>query len=263
MTWDSSIGLRGFFETPLVVNHRWTADSVPLDDIKQLQKLFGELNYITGLSRPDAAFAVNKVARLLNKPTKEVYRAAKRTLAYLVGSADLALKYTHSDKKKWQLTVYSDSSFADVSSDKFKSTGGYLVYLEGNLVSWKSKKLKFVCTNTGEAEYLAAYVAMKEALFISFIVLECFGRSVFPIVLYCDNKAVMDILNKSGPGEMTKYMATKFLRLQQWVSLGYVEVRRIESKKNPADGLTKVSKDFGFFKKMVLQPRGDVSPKWA
>ena len=76
----------------MLPNLKWTNKSASLDYIKPLQVLFGELNYIAGLTRPDIAFSVNKIARSLHDGTKEVFRAAKRILAYLVNTHDLALR---------------------------------------------------------------------------------------------------------------------------------------------------------------------------
>ena len=80
-------------------------------------------------------------------------------------------------------------------------------------MSWKSNKLKYVNTSTSEAEYIGAYVAMKEALFIGFLLMKVFKKDVFPINLYCDNKGVLDTLNHGKPAEMTKYMMTKHFKL--------------------------------------------------
>ena len=43
-------------------NVKWKK-SKPLEDIRSLQVLIGELNFIVGMSRPDAAFALNKLER--------------------------------------------------------------------------------------------------------------------------------------------------------------------------------------------------------
>ena len=246
-----------FFGTPMLPNLKWKEDSVLLEDPRSLQKIFGELNYIAGLSRPDIAYSVNRIARMLHRPTKEVYRSAKRIVNYLTCTATLGIKYRNlKDNSKWSLEAYSDSSFADIVEDKFKSTGGYLVYFNGSLISWKSKKLRYVCSSTGEAEYVAIYVAAKELLFIGYLILEAFDCNLFPLRLFCDNKAVVDTLKKAGPGEMRKYMKTKFFKVQEWVDGELLQVEQVASKDNPADGMTKVDTNFQVYQKMVLQPRG-------
>ena len=151
------------FTTPLVPNMKWQDKSIVLEEQRNLQVLFGELNYIAGLTRPDVSYSVNRIARKLHEPTKEVFRSAKRILSYLVATSDYCLtnKYWNRD---WQLEVFADSSFADIPKDKFKSTGGYCIYLNKSLVSWKSRKSKYVCTSTAEAEYVALFEAAKQGL---------------------------------------------------------------------------------------------------
>ena len=111
----------------MLQNFKWSQDSKKIDEIKKLQKIFGELNYISELSRPDISFAVNQVARKLHTATKETVRVAKRIIGYLVTTQEWSLKYMKS--KTREIIVYADSSFADVTDDKFKSTGGYAIFV--------------------------------------------------------------------------------------------------------------------------------------
>ena len=87
---------------------------------------------------------------------------------------------------------------------------------------------------------------------------EAFEVCVFPVKLFCDNKAVVDTLKSGKPGEMTKYMATKYFKLVEWVERGLMEIERIPSAENPADGQTKVDTKFTSFRDMVVQPRESV-----
>ena len=258
----SEIGLKRrvdkVYSTPLVLNLKWNKSSTNCTDVRKLQAMFGELNYVAGLSRPDISYSVNRIARRLHDPSKEVVRSAKRIIGYLQGTNNLGLKIKYSDraKEEWQIKLYTDSSFADIESEKFKSTGGFMIFLEDNLIGWKSKKLRYVCTSSGEAEYLAAYVGSKEALYLAYLLLEGFKINVFPILLYCDNKAVVDTLKAARPGEMTKHMATKYFKLKEWCERGLVKIIQVASKENVADLMTKVDSRFGHFQRMVLQPRG-------
>ena len=247
------------FATPMLLNLKWNEDSSVLTDVKKLQKLFGELNYISCLSRPDIAFSVNRIARKLQKPTKEVFRAAKRILSYVACTSDLGLWIPK--EGGYNIEVFSDASFADIVEQKYRSTGGYAVFVGQSLISWKSKKLKFICTSTAESEYLGLFVAAKESLFIAYLLEEVFMKKVFPIKMYCDNKAVVDILQEAGAAELTKYMATKFYKLQEWISRELIEVHKIASEENIADGFTKIPKNYKFFKDSVLKQRGSALPR--
>jgi len=230
-----------------------------------MQKLFGELNYIAGLSRPDIAFSINKIARRLNNPSKEVFRCAKRILSYIASSSSLGLKNTRNDNntKEIKLIGYSDASFADIDTDKFKSSAGFIILLNGTPISWKSKKIRYICTNTGESEYLALFIASKEMLFLGHVLIDLYDIDLFPLTLFSDNKAVYDVLHGNRSYDLTKYMATKYLKLQEWVNDGLLNIQLIKSKENIADGLTKIGKQFASFQQSVLYPRGSVTPEFT
>ena len=247
------------YSTPMSCNLKWSKDSAKLEDVKKLQQLFGELNYVAGSTRPDIAYSTNRIARKLQNPTKEVYRCAKKILAYLVGTSEYCLKYSNNTvKETWSLEVFSDSSFADILEEKFKSTGGYVVYLNGNVITWKTKKLKYVCSSSGEAEYLGLFEAVKEGLYLGYLIQETFEKNVFPVKFYCDNKAVLDVIHKTGATELNKFMSTKYFKLQEWIEQELIVVEKVRSENNVADGFTKSCKRFNEFRSRVLHPRGSV-----
>ena len=62
---------------PTIPRLKWKKGSILLKDLKPLQQIFGDLKYISGLTRPDVAYSVNRIARKLHQPTKELIGAAK------------------------------------------------------------------------------------------------------------------------------------------------------------------------------------------
>ena len=142
----SELILRKDIETPMIENMKWNDSSVRLHDIKPQQVLIGELMYLNMCTRPDISYAVNRVARTTARATKETYRAAKRILQYVYNTMDLQLQFNRWDTKSQPvLEVFSDSSFADIVQDGYKSTGGFIITLNGNVVGWKSYKIKWAC----------------------------------------------------------------------------------------------------------------------
>jgi len=59
-----------------------------------LRELVGSLLYIASSCRPDIAFATQRVARFVSKPTKQVIAEAKRILRYLRGTPETGLHYS-------------------------------------------------------------------------------------------------------------------------------------------------------------------------
>ena len=89
-----------------------------LPNLEYVKRLFRELKRMAGLTRPYIAFSVNKIARRLHDGTKEFFRAAKRTLANLVRTQDLALRIKPWDKRPMKLELLTDASFADIPDEK-------------------------------------------------------------------------------------------------------------------------------------------------
>ena len=247
-------------KTPMIENLKWKKSSKELENIRSLQKLIGELSYIGNLSRPDVTFAINKISRVLHKPTKETYEAAKRVLSYLCNTSELAIKVCNWDKEKWELILFCDSSFADNVDDKYKSTAGNICYLNGTPISWKSKKLKWVCTSSSESEYMSCYFGIRNAMKIAFDLEEIYGKKVWPIKVYINNMAVLQVIKKTSGTTLTKHMALKYLKVQEWYSDGYIHLDHVPSKYNIADLFTKPLGEIAFkqLRESILQVRGSV-----
>ena len=105
----SEIGLKRrvdkVYSTPLVLNLKWNKSSTNCTDVRKLQAMFGELNYVAGLTRPDISCSVNRNTRRLHDPSKKVVRSAKRIIGYLQGTNNLGLKIKYSEraKEEWQI----------------------------------------------------------------------------------------------------------------------------------------------------------------
>ncbi|GJV55851.1 retrotransposon protein, putative, ty1-copia subclass [Tanacetum coccineum] len=77
---------------------------------------------------------------------------------------------------------------------------GYVFVLNGGVVDWKSTKQSIFATSSAEVEYIAAYDASKEAVWVRKFI---FGLGIVliieePIKMYCDNTRAIDIANELG-----------------------------------------------------------------
>ena len=77
------------------------------------------------------------VSQFLQSPCNSHWDAAVRILRYVKGTLDQGVLYEY--KGHTQIVGYSDADWADSPTDKH-STSKYCVFIEGNLISWKSKK---------------------------------------------------------------------------------------------------------------------------
>eukprot|EP00924_Labyrinthula_sp_SR-Ha-C_P007673 snap_masked-scaffold_42-processed-gene-2.44-mRNA-1 protein AED:1.00 eAED:1.00 QI:0/-1/0/0/-1/1/1/0/206 len=172
----------------------------------------------------------------------------------------LCLKYRKWEQHEWEVVAYMDFAFAD-DPKKFKSTGGFLLFFNGNLVHWRSKKLAWVATSSSEAEFFAAYDCARELKSVGHILEDLFCKSLWPVVMLSDNKAVVNIVNGTAPTKLTRHQGSKFFALQQWVQQGILRVDYVPGPENWADGMTKISPAFAAFQRNVLERRGGVETK--
>ena len=86
----------------------------------------------------------------------------------------------------WEIIAFSDSDYATDKETRI-SIAGFVLYLMGVPISWKSKGMKSVTLSSSEAEYVALSEAAKEVKFV-YQVLKSVNLNVqLPIVIRVDN----------------------------------------------------------------------------
>jgi hypothetical protein len=119
--------------------------------------------YIALGTRPDIAYAVNRLAQFTSDPKSKHWTAVKRVFRYLKGTRNYKLTYGgNSDVLNVDLNFYCDADWA--ASSNRKSISGYVVIMAGGAIAWSSKKQTSVALSTAEAEYVAATHAAKQVL---------------------------------------------------------------------------------------------------
>ena len=128
--------------TPLPISPTLTLTSgSSLFDPTKYRKVVGSLQYLL-ITRPDIAFAINKLSQYMHCPTTDHWSFVKRLLRYLVGTVDDGLQlykdstlslHAFSDTSL-SLQAFSDADWAG-DKDTFCSTSAYVIYLGQNPIS--------------------------------------------------------------------------------------------------------------------------------
>ena len=267
-------------------------------------ELVGALIYAQTACRPDVTQIANRLARYLSNPSEEHWKAAKRVLVYLLqtknhgvlisrnfrsASGDPKNASASGDQKnaaasgdptndahsvkekrsmksvleKSELVLHTDSDYA-TDPDERKSVTGYLIYFNGTLVSWGSKKQPIVAQSSCEAEFVAANLGCKRLMKLRKVILElkfimrngrvprsdddyedvlcglrASNKGSQGIKLFTDSKSSHMILDRGALTQGVKHMDIRYNYVLERVNSGVVTSEHVLGTENPADLLTK------------------------
>jgi hypothetical protein len=143
-------------------NHKDVCGKVPY------REEVGSLLYLAAATRPDIAFAVNKAARVMDRPAEKDWNNIKCIFRYLRSTSNYGLVYP---RGYGVLKVFSD---ADIAGDKVTrhSTTGVIAIFAGGAVSWNSQLQKTTALSTTAAEIIATSEGAKELFWLKRILSE-------------------------------------------------------------------------------------------
>ncbi|OMO73140.1 Integrase, catalytic core [Corchorus capsularis] len=211
-------------------------DGEPFEDASLYRSIVGTLQYLL-ITRPDLSFAVNKMAQFMNNPIVVHWQGLKRILCFLKGTASYGI-LLHSTPSPFKLVAYSDADWAGDTGDR-KSVSAFLVYLGGNLISWKSTKQKTVARSSTEAEYKAIANAASELTWVQNLISELGLSCPTAPTIHCDNMGATYISTNPALHSKMKHVSIDFHFVRDKVNAGLLTVNHISSQDQLADLLTK------------------------
>ena len=123
-------------KTLVDLNLHLAKNNGPSIDQLEYSRIIGSLMYVMNCTRPDIAYAVNKLSRFTNNLGKYHWKALVRVLRYLRYTLNYGLHYL---RYPVVLEGYSDANWISDTNDS-KFTSGYVFTIGGDAISWKSSK---------------------------------------------------------------------------------------------------------------------------
>lgn len=204
------------------------------------QQAVGSLMYLIQGTRPDLAFSVNYVCRYSTCYTGEHWKAVKRIMRYLRGTADLKLAFRKNANHDFM--GYTDADWGTDTDDR-KSVTGFVFIRSGSAISWCSKKQPTVALSTAEAEYMALSACMQEAVWLKQLNDEIFGK-FHPINIFCDNQSALCNAENNGYSARSKHIDLRHHFIRELVMNKTCLLHYVNTEKNVADVLTKMLRTF-------------------
>ncbi|KAF0734551.1 hypothetical protein Ae201684P_005409 [Aphanomyces euteiches] len=202
------------------------------------RQVVGDLQYLTTTTHPDIAYTVTFLSRHLNEPAEEHQQIAKRVLRYLKGTQDYGLLYSKSDKEDFTTDLYVDADYANDTSTR-RSTSGFVLFLNGCLISWKSKLQNIVALSTCEAEYISMSYGLLEALWLKSLLEELQLDIKLPINVYEDNQSTIKMAENSTLQQRTKHIDVRHHFIRDLVKQRIIKINYCRTNSMLADILTK------------------------
>nr|GEU93174.1 retrotransposon protein, putative, Ty1-copia subclass [Tanacetum cinerariifolium] len=201
----------------------------------------GSIMYAVRCTRPGVAFAQNMTSRFQQNPGEEHWTAVKNILKYLRNTKDMFLVYGGNMERELRVSFYTDAGYL-TDADNLNSQTGYVSVLNGAAVDWKSTKQSIFATSSTDAEYIAAFDASKEAVWIRKFIsgLGLVPTIEEPISMYCDNTGAIAIAKDDGVTKGARHFRAKVHYLRETIKLGDVKIEKIHTDDNLADPFTKV-----------------------
>nr|GEX02021.1 hypothetical protein [Tanacetum cinerariifolium] len=152
-------------------------------------------------------------------PSDAHWTAVKNILKYFRNTKDMFFVYGGDTKRELRVSCYTDVGYL-TDADDMKSQTGYVFVLNGGAIDWKSTKQSIFATLSTEAEYISAFDASKEAVWIRKFIsgLGAFPTIEEPINMYCDNTgAKRKIMESLKVQDIFAQKFTIFEKPKKWV----------------------------------------------
>ena len=170
------------------------------------RSLVGSLLYLMTSTSPDLSVSTSLLGQFMANPGSDHWKAAKKVIRYLKGTADLSLAIQpcpNFDPAN-MVVAYSDSDWGKDPTDR-KSYSGYVLFVGDSLIAWKCKKQSSVALSTAEAEYMALTLITTEVVWVRNLLGEIGFLQSGPSKIFCDNRSAIHMANNDviGPNQST------------------------------------------------------------
>ena len=210
-------------------------------DNELYRSIIGSAMYAAQLCRPDIMFAVCKLSRYLNEPTKAHMTQAKRVLTYLYTTKNNGITYgkkVHGIIGHDIIFGYADADFASDLNNR-RSTTGWIFMYNGGAISWRSHQQSIVALSTSEAEYMALSDAAKEARSLLKLNITLETNSLQNIKIFEDNRGALRWTSTLSEPNRTKHIDVAYHHIREWVRIGSISILPVETSLQLADAMTK------------------------
>ena len=221
------------------VRERDSQKCISKSDQKLYRSGVGMLLYLVKHSRPDIANPVRELSKVLDGATEEAFKEMLRVIKYVLDTKSWGLKIQPTfGEEAWDLVCFCDSDYAG-DPDSRKSVSGYILYVRGVPICWRSKAQKTITLSSAEAEWIALSEATKEIMFVLQLFESMKIKVKLPVTVRVDNMGAIFMAKNISTSNRSKHVDVRTKYVNEVVEDGKLKIVYVESGNNDADILTK------------------------
>jgi hypothetical protein len=159
----------------------------------------------------------------------------------LKGTRDIGLKLSKNPVAQDSLVGYADADWASCP-DSRRLVSGNLILLNGNVLSWKSKKQPTLSLSSTEAEYKSIGNITKEIMWIKTLLKKIFNiRLKEPTPIFEDNQGAIALANNESNHSnfKTKHMSLRHHFICREIKIKSIVLKYVPTHLMLANFLTK------------------------
>ena len=234
-----------------------THEKMTVEEIRAVQSVAGAGNWLATQTRPDLSFDVSELVGLVSHDgTVECLRKANKLVKRMKAHKENRLIFrpiTGTSLTDLRIKAYSDASWGNMPGLKSQSGQVYVLagnsetatHFDGNLIHWKSQRIKRVCRSTFAAETLSAVDTIDQAIFLRDMLKAWISGSIsssidLKIDIYSDCNSLVESMEQIQPTATEKRLKLDLLSMKENLEHGILNsLTWLDTKIQVADALTK------------------------
>ena len=213
------------------------------DDQKRYRSGVGALLYMVKYSRPDLSNITRELSKCMTDANEEAEKVLKRVLKFVIDTKEYGLKMeptfpSGNEIFDWDLVVYTDADWAGDKESR-KSVSGFVIFLLGCAIAWRSKQQTSVSLSSAESEYYALSEAAREIKFLVQLLESMYVKVKKPVICRIDNVGAMFMAENITTSQRSKHIDIRARFVTKMLDDKDLEIMFVKSEENLADGFTK------------------------
>ena len=240
-------------DTPVATGIKFTSADMPeqVDSrrVSTYRGMIGVLNWVARMTCPELTFGVSYFSQWMQNPSEGMMKGVVRMFRYLkfIVLNNCEGIYAYRGRipfpgpikvAKNQLYGFIDATY--LSEEKSRSRYGYVFFVNGMPICWKSAKLPRLVLSIAEAEYSGLSWGARDGIYCRTLLTALGFKQEGPMQIGQDNKAAIQIAENPGQhASKMKHAAADLHWVQEQIELETIALVKVKGCDMVADPMTK------------------------